>query len=118
MTTKIEKVTEITIVKGNRYEDDGYLAKTVNTDDYRSCFGHIGDNGAGDSVVTQTGDIRGIMDSEAFDAAATRVMVTGATETFRLVQMVAKPMTREESVAFDREQEAVKNMMTLNGTTY
>ena len=115
---KIEKITKIEIAKGNRYEDDGYLAKTLDTDNYQSCFGHVGVNGAGETIVTQTGDITGIMYSDGFDAAAIRVMETGTTEIFELVRVVEKPMTSEERAAYDRHEKAVDDMMTLGGTTY
>ena len=115
---KIRKITKIEIVKGNRYENDGYLAKVLDTDKYQSCFGHAGVNGNGDTIVTQTGDITGIMYSEEFDAAALRVMATGTTEIVEIVKMINKPMTDAEHAACDAHEKRVDSMMTLGGTTY
>ena len=115
---KIRKVTKIEIVKGNRYEDDGYKAVVMESDDYLSCFGHAGVDSNGAPAISIDGRIPGVMQSTEFEAAALRVMATGTTEIVEIVKMVNKPMTAAEHAALDDHEKRVDNMMTLDGTTY
>lgn len=116
-----EKTMKIEISKGRQYDPDGYRAKT-STHMWDGCAVVV--DGETEIVIDGGKAPNALVGYDAddsliaqFDIAALRVMTTGMSEIIEIATEARKPMTDTEHDAFDASRVAIKNAMTLNGTS-